>query len=189
MTARQRNALSAAALLGLMGLLSGCGLAGSIAGKTTASKEAPAAANPGEPKGKIPPSAKSPQPIDLALSPEAAILRFAGLYINWNYRNLPAHERQLAASATGDARLAESQAAASAERDRALQQGHIYNRGTVISVATAIGGAPGQYALVTREETGGNPEYAGLRAAFHVTLATVQHLPAGWAVDEWQPQS
>lgn len=188
MTARQRNALSAAALMGLMGLLSGCGLAGSM-DKTSASRGAPPAANPGEPKGTIPPAAKTGQPVNLAASPEAAILRFAGLYINWNYRSLPAHERQLAASATGDARLAESQAAASAERDRALQQGHIYNRGTVISVAAAIGGAPGRYAVVTREETGGNPEYAGLQAAFHVTLATVKHLPAGWAVDEWQPQS
>jgi hypothetical protein len=188
MTARQRYALTAAALIGLMGLLSGCGLAGSI-GKTSATNGAPPAANPGEPKGTIRPGAPSVQPVNPAASPGAAIMRFAGLYINWNYRNLAAHERQLAQSAAGDARLAESQAAASAERDRTLQQGHIYNRGTVISVAAAIGGAAGQYTVVTREETGGNPEYAGLQAAFHVTLATVQHLHAGWAVDEWQPQS
>jgi hypothetical protein len=188
MTARHRNALTCAALIGLMGLLSGCGMAGSI-GKTPAPAQAPPAANPGEPRGTIPLGARSAQPVNPAASADAAIMRFAGLYINWSYRTLAAHERQLAQSAAGDARLAESQAAASAERDRALQQGHIYNRGTVISVAPAIGGTAGQYTVVTREESGGNPEYAGLQAAFHVTLATVRHLPAGWSVDEWQPQS
>lgn len=188
MTAGQRNALTAAALIGLMGPLSGCGLAGSI-GKTSTATQAPPAANPGEPKGTIPPGATSVQPVNPAASPENAITRFARLYINWSYRNLAAHERQLAHLADGDARLAESQAAASAERDRTLQQGRIYNRGTVISVAAAIGGPPNQYTVVTREETGGNPEYAGLQAAFHVTLATVQHLNAGWVVNEWQPQS
>jgi hypothetical protein len=188
MTARQRNALTAAAVIGLMGLLSGCGLAGSI-GKTTATTPTPEAANPGEQKGTIPPGQQSGPPMNPAASPDAAILRFASLYINWNYRTLAARERQLASSAVGDARLAESQAAASAERDRDLQRGHIYNRGSVISVAGVIGGTPGQYTVVTREETGGNPEYAGLQAAFHVTLATVQQLYAGWTVAEWQPQS
>jgi hypothetical protein len=189
MPAKQRNTLTVAVLIGLMGLLlSGCGLAGNI-GKTTATTPAAKAANPGEPKGTIPPGQQSGPPANPAGSAEAAILRFASLYINWNYRTLAEHERQLASSAVGDARLAESQAAASAERDRDLQRGHIYNRGSVISVAAMIGNTAGQYTVVTREETGGNPEYAGLQAAFHVTLATVQQLQTGWAVSEWQPQS
>lgn len=188
MTARQRNALTAAAVIGLMGLLSGCGLAGSI-GNTTVTTTAPEAANPGEPNGTIAPGRQSSLPVNPAASPDAAILRYASLYINWNYRTLAEHERQLAGSAVGDARLAETQAAASAERDRDLQQGHIYNRGSVISVAGVIGGTSGQYTVVTREETGGNPEYAGLQATFHVTLVTVQQLHTGWAVAEWQPQS
>lgn len=189
MTARQRNALTAAAAIGLMGLLSGCGLAGSIGTTTATTPTTPEAANPGEQKGTIPPGQQSNPPANPAASPEAAILRFASLFINWNYRTLAEHERQLASSAVGDARLAETQAAASAERDHALQQGHIYNSGSVISVAAVIGGTSGQYTVVTREETGGNPEYAGLQAAFHVTLATVQQFHAGWAVAEWQPQS
>jgi hypothetical protein len=188
MTARHRTALTVTAVIGLVALLTGCGLAGSIA-NTTATTQTPEAANPGEQQGTTPPGPHSSQPVNPAATPDAAIMRFASLYINWTYSTLAEHERQLAASAVGDARLAESQAAASAERDRDLQQGHIYNRGSVISVAAVIGGAPGQYTVVTREETGGNPEYAGLRAAFHVTLATVQQLHTRWAVSEWQPQS
>jgi len=188
MTARHRTALTVTGLIGLVLLLTGCGLAGGIGG-TPATTQTPEAANPGEQQGTIPPGQQTSQPVNPAASPDAAIMRFASLYINWTYRDLAEHERQLAASAVGDARLAESQAGASAERDRDLQQGHIYNRGSVISVAAVIGGAPGQYTVVTREETGGNPEYAGLQAAFHVTFATVQQLRTGWAIREWQPQS
>jgi hypothetical protein len=189
MAARHPFPLTVAAVVGLTLALSGCGLAGSIE-KPTTTTQVPEAANPGEQQGTVPATApQSSQPVHPAASPEAAILGFASLYINWTYRNLADHERQLAASAIDDARLAESQAAASAERDRDLQQGHIYNRGAVISIAAVIGSTPGEYTVVTREETGGNPEYAGLQAAFHVTLATVQQLHGGWSVREWQPQS
>ena len=92
--------------------------------------------------------------------------------------------------AVGDARLAELQAAAQAQRDSRIQQGGIYNRGTRRRVsAPPPVEAPGEYMVVTREETGGDQEYAGLQAAFHVTLATVQTVPGGWAVVEWRPQS
>ena len=48
----------------------------------------------------------------------------------------------------------------------------------------------GQWVIVTREQTGGNSQYNGLQAAYHVTLAALQHLPDGrWAVSEWLPQS
>jgi len=174
-------------VLVLAAVLSGCGLTSAIT--TTPTPGVPAAANPGEQQGSIPKGAPAQRPVDPAASPQAAITRFASLYINWSYRTLAGHERRLAASAIGDARLAESQAAASAERDRTLAQAHIYNRGSVISVAAVIGGPPGEYAVVTREATGGDPEYAGLQSAFHVTLATVQQLPTGWVLREWQPQS
>jgi hypothetical protein len=186
MTGRHRTILTVTALLAVTLLLSGCGL---WRKNPPAGAFPPPQANPGEQQGTIPAGQPSSAAVNPASTPDTAILRFGEFYINWSYRNIAAHERQLAASAVGDARLAESQAAASAERDLDLRQGDIFNRGTVVSVAAAIGGAAEEYTVVTREETGGNPEYAGLQAAFHVTLATVQKLHAGWAVSEWLPQS
>jgi hypothetical protein len=184
---KPRRLLILAVLIGLVPLLTGCGLADRSG--TPPAPAAPQAANPGETQGTIPPDAREPAPAAPAATPQAAILRFAGLYINWSYRTLAQHEKQLAAISVGDARLAESQAAASTQRDSTLASARIYNRGTVITVAPVIGGQPGEYAVITREETGGDQEYAGLQAAFHVTLAAVQRVADGWSVREWQPQS
>ncbi len=191
MTARARLLLSLALLAGITPLLCGCGLAGAIKHHhPQAADSPPPQANPGEPLGTLPAGTEAEQaPTRPASTPEQAITQFAALYINWTYQTLPTHERALAAIAVGDARLAERQAAAAAQRDRTLQHGHIYNRGSVIAVSRVIGASPGQYAVITREQTGGNQEYAGLQAAFHITLATVAPVTGGWAVEQWQPQA
>jgi len=190
MTTRTRVLLSLALLVGIAPLLCGCGFAGAIGHNARRAAGPPAQANPGEPQGMLPAGADAEQaPRRPASTPEQAITQFAALYVNWTYHTLPAHERQLATIAVGDARLAERQAAAAAQRDTTLQQGHIYNQGNVIAVSRVIGGSPGQYAVVTREQTGGDQEYAGLQAAFHITLATVAAVPEGYAVEQWQPQS
>lgn len=190
MRARIRAVLLLVALIGISPLAAGCGLAGGIERRSRRASVAPAQANPGESEGTVPAAAADAAPPQRpAATAEQALAAFASLYINWTYRTLPAHETTLAAMAVGDARLAEREAAAQARRDSRIQQGGIYNRGTVVAVSPAAGGAPGEYVVVTREETGGDQEYAGLQAAFHVTLATVQAVPGGWAVVEWRPQS
>jgi hypothetical protein len=189
MQARIRAVLLLVALIGIAPLAAGCGLAGGIERSSRRTSATPAQANPGESEGTVPAAAEAAPPQRPAATAEQALAAFASLYINWTYRTLPAHETTLAAMAVGDARLAEREAAAQARRDSRIQQGGIYNRGTVVAVSPAAGGAPGEYVVVTREETGGDQEYAGLQAAFHVTLATVQAVPGGWAVVEWRPQS
>lgn len=185
-----RRYLLLAILIGIMPLLSACGLANRDTSPTHTSNGAPAQANPGEREGTIPASdSRQAPPRAPAASAAAAVERFARLYINWTYLSLSADEARLAASAVGEARTAEEQARAQSARDTPLRRAHIYNSGTVLSVSRAIGGAAGEWVIVTREQTGGDREYAGLRAAFHVTLATVQAVPGGWAVAAWRPRS
>jgi hypothetical protein len=190
MTAEARMVLLLTLLIGVSPLLTGCGLAGTLDKQTGPSGGLPAAGNPGEQQGTVPAGESEERaPRSPAGSPGAALERFASLYINWTYSTLAAQERRLAQIAVGEARLAERQAAATAGRDTALRNGRIYNRGTVVAVGPLLGGGPGRYVVVTREETGGDEEYAGLQAAFHVTLATVGAVAGGWVVSEWQPQS
>ena len=48
---------------------------------------------------------------------------------------------------------------------------------------------PKQWVIVTREQTGGNSQYDGLQASYHVTLAELAQLNnGGWTVSEWLPQ-
>lgn len=190
MTARFRAALLLSVLIGLTPLVTGCGLAGSIEHTTSNGPRVPAAANTGETQGTIPAAAaEEAAPSRPSVTAQQAITRYAALYINWTYRTLAARDAQLAAIAVSDARRAELQAAAQVKRDSTLKRGHIYNHGTVVAVSQAIGGPQGEYVVVTREQTGGDQEYAGLQAAFHVTLATVQAVTGGWGVSEWRPQS
>jgi hypothetical protein len=114
--------------------------------------------------------------------------RFANQYINWSYATLASDERRLAAESVGEARLVETQAQAQTVRDVPLRRNHIYNRGTVVAVSPANGGTANEWVVVTREQTGGDEEYAGLNAAFHVTLATVQRVSGGWTLSAWRPQ-
>jgi hypothetical protein len=111
------------------------------------------------------------------------------MYVNWSYRTLAAQQMRLAGVTVGEARAAELQAAQQTRRDSTLKRARIYNTGSVLSISPLLGGTPGQYVVVTREEAGGSQEYAGLAATYHVTLAAVQRVRGGWSVAQWQPQS
>jgi len=124
-----------------------------------------------------------------ALSPRAALDRYALAYTNWHASDLRAHELALAAMAIGAARLPAEQTAASQSAAAELAVDHVQNKGVVLAIAPGQGPARGQWVVVTQEQTIGTGAYAGLPAAPHVTLARTAHLPHGWAVSEWSPQS
>jgi hypothetical protein len=123
-----------------------------------------------------------------APTPTAAIERFAALYINWSERTLAAHQRQLAAISIGEASSAEAQAAAHTPADYELHRSHLGNRGRVIAITSTLPRRPGAFVVVTHERTTGTSIYDQLAPTYHLTFATVQRLPGGWAVSQWRPQ-
>ena len=130
----------------------------------------------------------SQAPASVRSTPAGAITQFATLYVNWTWRTLAAHERELAALSVGPARLSEQQAAAAAIGDSTIAQTRVYNSGQIISIARSRTNAK-QWVVVTREQTGGNSQYDGLQASYHVTLAELAQLKnGGWTVSEWLPQ-
>jgi hypothetical protein len=144
--------------------------------------------NRGESPAPPPRASASQAPGDVQGTPPAALAAFADLYANWNYRTLAAEQRQLAAMSVGAARLAEQQAAAAIQTDSTISQGHIYNTGRVASIGPDLL-RPGMWVVLTREQTGGDTQYEGLPAAYHLTLAQVAAVPGGYAVSEWLPQN
>jgi hypothetical protein len=157
---------------------------------TTTPSTTPSASpqNAGEPPAPAPSSPAVQAPADVQPTPTKAITAFTELYVNWTYQTLTAHQRILAAIAVGPARLAEQQAAASSEADTTIARGHIYNTGQVISIAPDAS-RPGTWVLVTYEQTGGSTEYAGLPAAYHVTLAQLARVAGGYSISQWLPQN
>lgn len=144
--------------------------------------------NAGEPPAPLPPSSQAQAPDGVQPTPVKALEAFARLYVNWTYRTLTSDQRKLAAMSVGAARLAERQAAASSQADTTITRGHIYNTGQIVSVAPDLS-QPGTWAIVTREQTGGNSEYQGLQAAYHVTLAKLAHIQQGYVIESWSPES
>jgi hypothetical protein len=144
--------------------------------------------NTGEPAAPSPPSPGAQTPANVQPTPSKAISAFASLYVNWTYRTLVEHQRTLAAMSVGAARLSERQAATSSQGDQTIARGRIYNRGQIVSIAEDQRRA-GWWVIVTREQTGGNTQYEGLPAAYHVTTAQLATVPGGYAVDQWLPQS
>lgn len=128
-------------------------------------------------------------PADVSPTPQLAVRRFAELYVNWTYRTLAAHQHRLAAMSVGPARAAQLRAAAHTPADTELRQGRIRNTGTIATIGLRADTPAGSFVVVTHETTDGNSEYVGLKAAYHVTLARVQHVRGGWAVSDWQPQT
>jgi hypothetical protein len=121
-------------------------------------------------------------------TPQRALSQYATRYTNWTSRTLSEDQRALARSSVGAARLAAQQAASASRNDTTLARGGIWNRGETVSVAPDLP-APGTWLVVTREQTGGDTEYQGLPASYHVTLARLAAVPGGYAVEQWLPQS
>jgi hypothetical protein len=155
---------------------------------TASSRAANPAQNPGEPPAPPPPAPVSQAPASVRSTPAGAITEFAMLYMNWTWRTLAAHERELAALSVGPARLSEQQAAAAAVDDSTIAQSRVVNSGQIVSIAPSRTTSK-QWVVVTREQTGGNSQYDGLQASYHVTLAELAQLNnGGWTVSEWLPQ-
>jgi hypothetical protein len=155
---------------------------------TVNSTESSSPQNPGEPTAPPPPSPSTQTPANVQATPTKALAAFAQLYVNWSYHTLSTDQRTLAAISVGAARLSERQAAASSQDDTTIAAGHIWNSGQVISISPDLTRA-GSWVIVTHEQTGGNTQYEGLPAAYHVTIAQLANVPGGYAVQEWLPQS
>jgi hypothetical protein len=126
-----------------------------------------------------------------SITPSEAVRAFAVEYINWDADTVAAHMRLLAAASVGQARSAMALAAASTARDYELRRGGISNRGSVEAIAPLAGGGL-RFVVVTREQTSATntAAYQGLRAAWHVTVATVTRVgPGEFALSGWQPES
>jgi len=170
-------------------------VAGALAASGCANPDAPVAgrasqekaANVGEPASPPPRPPSSEHVTATQSTAGAAVERFAAVYTNWDCRTLAADQRTLAAIAVGPARLQARQAAASA-RNQTLIADRVWNRGETLAVASDRA-RPGWWLIVTREQTGGEGEYAALPTTYHLTLARAVPVSGGWAVSEWQPQS
>jgi hypothetical protein len=178
--------------------LSSCGLSDPYASRsqptpsTTAAPSPRAAApeqNPGEPPAPASAAPAAQAPAQARARPQDAIAQFAALYVNWSWRTLSSQQQQLARISVGSARLAEQQAAAASSRDSEISQARVFNRGQVIAIA-ADRTHRSQWLVVTREQTGGNSQYDGLQASYHVTIAQVVQVPGrGYAISQWLPQN
>jgi hypothetical protein len=178
--------LMAAALIAALAL-AGC-TNPDAPGTVTSTRSNASPQNAGEPKSPPPLSTAAQGPAGVQPTTTKALTAFAELYVNWTYRTLSENQRTLAAMSVGAARLSERQAAASSRDDTTIAGGHIYNRGEVISIARDLWRA-GAWVIVTRERTGGNSQYEGLPAAYHVAIAQLASVPGGYAVEQWLPQS
>jgi hypothetical protein len=148
----------------------------------------PSPGNAGEPSASPPPSPASQAPFGVHTTPQRALAAYATRYINWSYQTLTADQNALAGSSVGAARLSEQQAAAQSQSDTAIARGRIWNRGQPITISQNLA-QPDTWVIVTREQTGGNTEYQGLPASYHVTLAKLAAVPGGYAVEQWLPQN
>lgn len=125
----------------------------------------------------------------LGPSPTRTIAAFATIYTNWTAANVAARLTRLAGKATGEAAAEMSRAAQESRGDYELHRSGVFNRGSVQTVAPRPGHR-NEYVVVTLEATGArSKQYAGLKPAFHVTLARVAPTATGWTVSSWRPQS
>jgi hypothetical protein len=199
---RARRTVAAIAILIAAGELAGCagisnpyqrGRAGVARTTSTPTTPADAADPAAERGGRIPASAQMAQnqiaPNAGRATPQAALERYASLYINWTATSVIASERGLASISLGQARAQALQAAADAARDPELTNSQVSNAGQVVAVTHGQGAAVGEWVIVTREQTSGQGDYAGLPPTLHVIYAQVTASPDGWVVSQWQPQN
>jgi hypothetical protein len=200
-----RSVRAAAAVVAagvLAGVPAGCGLSlgGSAAGTRTATA-APAAATAtarlratvarAQRTHEIPTPAPSQTALGGWRSPVQAVQVFAQWYINWTAGTVATHLHVLSQLAVGQARSAMTLAAGQAGHDSSIKLGGIANSGTVEAIAP-VTGERNVYAVVTRERTTATNTnaYQGLRAAWHVTLATVTEVAGRlWTISGWQPEN
>jgi hypothetical protein len=184
-----RHRATATLLLAIVGaaILVGCSNPDLPSANSTATSAA-SPGNAGEPTPSPPPSPASQAPFGVLTTPQRALAAYATRYVNWSYHTLTAHQNALARSSVGAARLSEQQAAAQSHNDTAITRGRVWNRGQPITISQDLAQS-GTWVVVTREQTGGNTEYQGLPASYHVTLAKLAAVPGGYAVEQWLPQN
>jgi hypothetical protein len=122
-------------------------------------------------------------------TPQAALARYAAIYLNWDAAHVVAIQHRLAAISLGQAHAQAQQAAASAGRDRQLTTSKVQNRGWVIAITSGRAAAAGRWVIVTSEQTAGQGDYQGLPATLHVIYAQLSRTSHGWVVSQWQPQN
>jgi hypothetical protein len=121
-------------------------------------------------------------------TPQSVLEHYARLYVNWSARTVADDQREVAAISVDQARAQALQAAASYAHDQTLQQSGVANSGHLVAITSSIT-TPGQWVLVTSEQTTGKGDYAGLPPTLHVTYAQVIRASSGWVVSEWAPQN
>jgi len=178
--------LAAVALAGCKNPDAPTSTSATMTASTTTAAAAPR--SPGEPAGPRPPSAASQAPSRIQSSPQAALTAFAEIYVSWSYQTLTAQQMTLVGLSVGAARLAEQQALATSRGDSTIGRGHIRNSGQIVDIGPDLA-LRGMWVIVTRERTGGDTQYEGLPASYHVTLARLATVAGGYAVSEWLPQS
>lgn len=194
------RALAALLPMLLAGGLAGCGLSDPYAAHRPEARSATSTttatvgnADPApERGGTIPAPVRAEQarvrPDAAQPTPQAALRRYARLYINWVADNVAAIQRELASLSTGQARAQALQAAASYGRDQTLLKSGVANSGQLVAISPSLT-TPGHWVLVTSEQTTGKGDYSGLPATLHVIYAETTRTPKGWVVSQWSPQN
>jgi hypothetical protein len=201
MPARVPTRLAAATVL-MTVVLAGCGLTDpyqqhTIVSRPTTATPAPLPSDQADPapeRGGTTPQSTHAEPTTLApdaalASPQAALERYAQLYLNWNATNVVQVQRRLASISIGQARAQALQAAASANRDPELANSRLANRGEVIAVSPGLASAGGRWVIVTSEQTTGQGDYQGLPPTQHIIYAQLTRTHAGYVVSQWAPQN
>jgi len=200
---RHTASIPAAAVLACCAvMLAGCGITDPYSAKTptTTATNSPGptsapttSADPAPERGGTIPSAARAAQSRLAAdagrpTPQAALERYARAYDNWSAKTVAAAQDQLAAISLDQAHAQALQAAASYARDQTLQQSAVANHGRVVAITESLT-TPGQWVLVTSEQTTGNGDYAGLPPTLQVTYAQVTRTSDGYVVSQWAPQN
>ena len=196
-----RRRLTASLLLAALGAsaLAGCGITDPYsATKPTATTTGTSTAtvtnaDPApERGGTIPADARAAQsriaPSASRATPDAALERYARLYVNWSAHTVVDVQHQLAALSIGQARAQALQAAASYTRDQTLAESGVANSGRLVAITPSLT-TQGVWVLVTSEQTTGEGDYAGLPPTLHVIYAGLTRTASGWVVSEWAPQN